>query len=87
MLLQVRQVLSAAQVPPCSEALGDVEWVDGPATTGYLSGPVKRNHQVPEEHLVGHRLGEMILVALEQNPVIMSTAVSWRWKIPWQRRG
>lgn len=75
MLLQLRQVLSAAQVALCREALGEVEWVDGRATAGYLSGPVKRNHQVPEEHPVGRRLGEMILVALEHNPVFMSAAL------------
>lgn len=75
MLLQVRQVLTAAQITLCREALEQVEWVDGRATAGYLSAQVKRNHQIPEDHPVGRRLGEMILVALEKNPVFMSGAL------------
>lgn len=72
MLLHIREVLTAAQVAQCKTALNDVEWVDGRATAGHLSAAVKRNQQIREDHPVAHRLGKMILDALERNPVFVS---------------
>jgi len=34
--------------------------VDGKATAGYLSSRTKNNEQVPEGHLVGRRLGDIL---------------------------
>lgn len=75
MLLIVRQALSAKQVEECRNALAEIDWIDGRATAGHLSAPVKRNSQVGEEHPIGRRLGAVILDAIERNPTFMSGAL------------
>jgi PKHD-type hydroxylase len=78
MLLTIPGLLSAAQVADFRYALGTVEWVDGKATAGYLSSRAKNNEQVPEEHPVGRRLGNVILERLDQNQTFISAALPMR---------
>jgi PKHD-type hydroxylase len=75
MLLQIPNVLSAAQLVECRTALETAEWSDGKATAGYLSQRVKDNVQLPEGHPVARRLGEMILDALDGNQLFISAAL------------
>jgi PKHD-type hydroxylase len=75
MLLQVPDVLSAAQAAECRRALAEAEWVDGKVTAGHQSGRAKHNMQVPEGHPVARRLGDMILAALERSALFMSAAL------------
>lgn len=75
MLIRIPQVLSAEQVSECCKALETAEWSDGRATAGYLSSRVKDNAQVPEGHPVARRLGDMILDALDKNPLFISAAL------------
>lgn len=75
MLLIIRQALSSNQVDELRRALSQIDWIDGRATAGHLSTPVKRNSQVGEDHPVGRRLGAVILDALESNPTFMSGAL------------
>jgi PKHD-type hydroxylase len=74
-LLIIRQALSSNQVDELRRALSQIDWIDGRATAGHLSTPVKRNSQVGEDHPVGRRLGAVILDALESNPTFMSGAL------------
>ena len=48
MLLQIPNILSAAQIAECGKPLKTAEWSDGKATAGYLSSRVKNNMQLPE---------------------------------------
>jgi PKHD-type hydroxylase len=75
MLIRIPQLLTKAQVEECRGALASAEWTDGKATAGYLSQRVKDNVQLPEGHKVARRLGDMILDALDKNPLFMSAAL------------
>lgn len=75
MLLQISDVLSAAQVAECRKALEAAEWSDGKATAGYLSSRVKDNAQLPEAHPVARKLGAMILDVLDVNQLFISAAL------------
>jgi PKHD-type hydroxylase len=78
MILTIPGLLSAAQITDFRQALASVEWVDGKATAGYLSSRAKNNEQVPEEHPVGRRLGNVILGELDQNQTFISAALPMR---------
>jgi PKHD-type hydroxylase len=75
MLLHIPQVLTPAQVAECHDALAKADWADGRATAGYQSVKVKNNRQLPETHPTALRLGDMILAALDRNPLFMSGAL------------
>ena len=75
MLIHIPKILTSEQVAQCREALGKTEWADGKNTAGYLSQRVKDNAQVPEGHPTARQLGEMILTALEKNPLFTSAAL------------
>jgi PKHD-type hydroxylase len=75
MLLHLPNVLTAEQVAQCRDALARAEWTDGRATAGHQSVEVKDNLQVPEGHPVARELGDLILGALERNPLFMSAAL------------
>jgi PKHD-type hydroxylase len=75
MLLHIPDILTADQVVECRKALGDAAWEDGRATAGYQSARVKNNQQLPELHPTAQRLGDMILMSLERNPLFMSGAL------------
>lgn len=75
MLVQVPDVLTPAQVAECRQALELVEWVDGRVTAGFQSARAKNNAQVPESHPAARRLGDMIVGALERQPLFLSAAL------------
>lgn len=75
MLIQVPEVLSAAQVAEARGKLDAVDWVDGRVTAGPQSAMVKNNQQLPEGHPLGRELGEMIIGALQRNPLFITAAL------------
>jgi len=75
MLLHIPEVLDASQAAECRRALMSAEWVDGRATAGHQSRRVKNNLQVPAQHPVARKLGEMILNKLERHPLFLSAAL------------
>lgn len=75
MLLHIRQVLTAEQVAQCRQALDAAPWVDGRVTAGHQSAKAKANMQLPEDHPTARALGEMILAALDRNPLFTSAAL------------
>ena len=75
MLLQVPDVLTAAQVQDCRKALEAAAWVDGRVTAGHQSARAKDNLQLPEDLDEAKQLGDLILGALERNPLFMSAAL------------
>ncbi|CAM2197584.1 PKHD-type hydroxylase YbiX [Paraburkholderia kururiensis] len=77
MLLPIPDVLTADQVRYVRERLegaGDA-WVDGRATAGYQGAPVKRNQQIAEHSPVARELGDVIVAAIECNPLFISAAL------------
>lgn len=75
MLLQIPDVLTAEQVAQCRQTLEEAAWVDGRVTAGHQSARAKDNMQLPEDHPAARQLGEMILAALQRNPLFMAAAL------------
>ncbi|HLI86006.1 MAG TPA: Fe2+-dependent dioxygenase [Bryobacteraceae bacterium] len=78
MLLAIPDVLTAEQVLKARKILEQADWVDGRVTAGHQSGRVKDNMQLPEGSEAARELGEMILLALEKNPLFVSAALPAR---------
>jgi PKHD-type hydroxylase len=75
MLLQVPDVLTVDQVASCRKTLEAAEWVDGRITAGHQSARAKNNLQLREDFDEAKQLGDVILAALERNPLFMSAAL------------
>jgi PKHD-type hydroxylase len=78
MLLQIPDVLNAEEVSRGRHALDQAEWVDGRVTAGRQSARVKDNLQLPEGHPVAQQIGDVILDALQRNPLFMAAAIPLR---------
>jgi len=77
MLVRIPNVLDAAQLAAVRALLaqGESAWVDGRVTAGYQGAPVKHNQQIDERSEVAHRCQDIILSALERNPLFISAAL------------
>lgn len=75
MLLHVPNVLTAEQVAECRRQLDAADWVDGRVTAGHQSAKAKDNAQLPEDSPAARQLGQMILAALERNPLFVAGAL------------
>ncbi len=75
MLLQVPDVLSAAEVVDARRILDAADWVDGNVTSGQQSAKAKKNMQIPESHPAAQQVGETILRALQRNALFISAAL------------
>ena len=78
MILQVPDVLTAEEVAHARRLLDRAGWVDGRVTAGHQSVLVKDNEQLPEDHPVTRQLGEVILSALQRNPLFIAAALPLR---------
>jgi PKHD-type hydroxylase len=78
MLLHIPNVLTPEQVTHARAALESAAWVDGRVTAGPQSSRAKQNLQLPEDSPVARELGEIILGALQRNPLFMSAALPLR---------
>ncbi|WP_213305504.1 Fe2+-dependent dioxygenase [Paraburkholderia sacchari] len=77
MLIHVPNVLTPEQVRALRERLdhaGDA-WVDGRATAGWSGAPVKHNRQIAEHTPLARDLGDVVLAAIERNPLFISAAL------------
>jgi PKHD-type hydroxylase len=75
MLLQIPDVLDAAQIARCRERLDAADWADGRATAGYQSARAKDNAQLPEDSPVARELGDLVLGALQRSALFVSAAL------------
>ena len=75
MLLQIPEVLTAEQMAGCRKLLETDNWIDGRTTAGHQSARAKNNLQLPEDHEYAKQLGDIILAALERNPLFMAAAL------------
>jgi PKHD-type hydroxylase len=74
-LLQIPGVLTAEQVAHAREVLQRADWVDGRVTAGHQSARVKHNEQLPEDSAAARELGQLVVAALERNPLFLSAAL------------
>jgi PKHD-type hydroxylase len=75
MLLHIPDILTAEQIAHLRQKLEQADWVDGRVTAGHQSALAKDNMQLPEDHPVARELGEVILAALQINPLFMAAAL------------
>ena len=77
MLTRIPEVLDAAQVASLRVRLENAggAWVDGRATAGHQGAQVKRNLQIAEDCALARELGQVVLGALERNPLFISAAL------------
>lgn len=75
MLLHIPDILSAEQIAHCRQKLEQADWVDGRVTAGHQSARAKDNMQLPEDHPAARELGDLILTALQNNPLFMAAAL------------
>lgn len=75
MLLSIPDVLSPEQVQSCRARLDAADWVNGRVSAGYQGSVVKENLQLPENSVVARELGDIVLAAIERNPLFISAAL------------
>lgn len=75
MLLHIPDVLSAEQTAHWRERLQAADWIDGRVTAGYQSAQAKRNRQLPADCPLALELGNIIIQALQRNPLFLSAAI------------
>lgn len=78
MLLHIPEVLSAEQVAHARAVLDTAEWIDGRVTAGHQSARAKDNQQLPEGSPAARQIGDLILNALQQNPLFITAALPFR---------
>jgi len=78
MIVQVPNVLNSEQLARCRAVMTRASWIDGRVTAGYQSSTVKDNRQLPENSPEARELGEMIVAALERNPLFITATLPLR---------
>jgi PKHD-type hydroxylase len=77
-IVHIQAVLNEEQVAHCRDVMNRATWVDGRVTAGYQSSVVKHNRQLPENSSEARELGDMIVAALECNPLFITAALPLR---------
>jgi len=78
MIVRVPALLSAEQLAAARALLADAPWGDGRATAGHQSARVKENLQLPEDCDASRELRDVVMAALERNPLFMAAALPAR---------
>jgi len=78
MIVTLPHVLTAEQILHCRAVMNRAPWVDGRATSGYQSSVVKKNRQIDDASAEARELGNMIVTALEHNPLFITAALPLR---------
>jgi PKHD-type hydroxylase len=78
MIVQVPNVLNNEQIARCREVMNRASWVDGRVTAGHQSSHVKDNRQLAENSPEARELGDMIVSALERNPLFITATLPLR---------
>jgi len=72
MMIHIPKVLNAEQLRAVRAKLEAATWVDGRISAGYQGARVKDNRQLPEDGQLATELADLILGALERNPLFIS---------------
>jgi PKHD-type hydroxylase len=75
MLIQIPEVLTAAQVAAVRRIIEPADWTDGNATSGPQAALAKRNRQLPEDGAAAKKAGDLVIEALGRSPLFMAAAL------------
>ena len=75
MMIQVPEVLTAAQVAEIRNLIDAADWVDGNVTSGPQAALAKRNRQLPEDSRAARRAGEIVQDALGRSLLFTAAAL------------
>jgi PKHD-type hydroxylase len=77
MFVRIPKLLSADQLNTMRASLSSATapWMDGRATAGFQSAPVKCNQQLDEASAMARELGDLIVTQLEQNALFISAVL------------
>jgi PKHD-type hydroxylase len=75
MPIRIQKVLTAEELATCRTRLSAATWTDGRATAGVQSAKVKANLQLADDSADARDLGQIVVRALERNPVFMAAAL------------
>jgi PKHD-type hydroxylase len=75
MMIQVPEVLTAAQVAEVRRIVDGADWIDGNVTSGAQAALAKRNKQLSEDSRAAKRAREVVLDALARNPLFIAAAL------------
>lgn len=78
MLIQIPDVLSAAEIAAFRDALERAAWQDGRVTAGDQAATAKNNLQIPADSAAARELGERVLHALARNATYTAAALPLR---------
>lgn len=78
MIVHIPKILNPEQVGRCREVMNRASWIDGRVTAGFQSALVKDNHQLDENSPEARQLGDMIVAALERNPLFITATLPLR---------
>lgn len=75
MLLHIPGVFTKDEVASLRARLDAGPWADGNATSGHQSATAKVNRQLPEDSVEAREVGQLVLQALNANPMFVSAAL------------
>jgi PKHD-type hydroxylase len=75
MLIQIPEVLAAAELAEVRRLIDRADWIDGNATSGAQAALAKRNRQLPEDSAAAKQAGEIVLDALGRNALFVAAAL------------
>lgn len=78
MLLHIPEVLTQEELARMRQSLDAAGWTDGRETVGVQGAQVKRNEQLPDASPLRKELGQVVLSALERNPLYFAAALPLR---------
>jgi PKHD-type hydroxylase len=78
MLLHIPEVLTQGELTKLRQSLDAAGWTDGRETVGVQGAQVKRNEQLPDVSPLRRELGQVVLSALERNPLYFAAALPLR---------
>lgn len=75
MLLQIPDLLTADDLHEARQLLHDAPWADGRDSAGPQARGVKRNQQLPHDCPAARRIRQIVLGAVERNPLVLTAAL------------
>ncbi len=75
MLLKLNHVLTQQELQTAQHHLHDSKWENGNKIAGWQAAQAKNNQQLPEHSVHLSALRELVLSALQQNPLFFTAAL------------
>ncbi|MGE4429844.1 MAG: Fe2+-dependent dioxygenase [Sphingobium sp.] len=75
MLIEIAEILSAAEATDIRRRLEGADWPDGGTSAGYVAARAKANRQLADDDPLGHELGALIVERLARTPRFIAAAL------------